>query len=103
MESALLTVVIIKSIHHYLQHVNVRMAIKLITINVSQSVVQIQFGKLVHASVMLDTSDIMVLVDSALQIPSLMLSKQTVSANQAMITMDQLKIHVLHAPQILLL
>ena len=64
---------------------------------------KIKFIKLVHASVMLDTSDIMVLVDSALQIPSLMLSKQTVSANQAMITMDQLKIHVLRALQILLL
>ena len=64
---------------------------------------KIKFIKPIYVFVMLDISEIMVLVDSVLQIPSQMLNKQTVSANQAMITMDQLKIHVLRALQILLL
>ena len=54
-------------------------------------------------SAMLDTSDIMVLVDCALKTPSQMLSKLTVSANRALTTMGQMKINVSPALKILLL
>ena len=59
--------------------------------------------KSIHVSAMLDTSDIMVLVDCALKTPSQMLSKLTVSANRALTTMGQMKINVSPALKILLL
>ena len=57
--------------------------------------------KVIHAFVILDISNTMACVDCALQVPSLMPSKQTVSANKVTIITDLLKINVLPALKIL--
>ena len=84
----------IKFIHHHLQHVNVRVAINLIMVNVFQSVILTQFGKLALVSVLLNIHFMEVPVENVQLIQSRTKIKHPVSVTHPLKCTMQMPINV---------